>query len=90
MGDSFTTEAFTLLGVGVAAIALRVVARATAVGLRGFQFDDYLMCVAAVCPPMSLIMDFANPLTGHLCSRDSNSIYRRRMVPRTCEQWHDG
>ena len=48
MGDSFTTEAFTLLGVGVAVIALRVVARATAVGFKHFQFDDYLMCAAAV------------------------------------------
>lgn len=47
MGD-FTTEAFTLLGVGIAVIALRIVARATAVGFKGFQFDDYLMCVAAV------------------------------------------
>lgn len=48
MGDSFTTEAFTLLGVGILAIALRIVARATSVGIKGFQFDDYLMCVAAV------------------------------------------
>lgn len=48
MGDSFTTEAFSLLGVGIAVIALRIVARATAVGIKGFQFDDYLMCVAAV------------------------------------------
>ncbi|KAF1929000.1 uncharacterized protein M421DRAFT_61593 [Didymella exigua CBS 183.55] len=48
MGDSFTTEAFTLLGVGIAIIALRIVARATTVGFKHFQFDDYLMCVAAV------------------------------------------
>lgn len=48
MGDSFTTEAFTLLGVGIAVIALRIVARATAVGFKHFQFDDYLMCIAAV------------------------------------------
>ncbi|KAJ4412784.1 hypothetical protein N0V91_000546 [Didymella pomorum] len=48
MGDSFTTEAFTLLGVGVAVIALRIIARATAVGFKHFQFDDYLMCAAAV------------------------------------------
>ncbi|KAF9701158.1 hypothetical protein EKO04_000556 [Ascochyta lentis] len=48
MGDSFTTEAFTLLGVGVAVIVLRTAARATAVGVKGFQFDDYLMCVAAI------------------------------------------
>ncbi|GME54278.1 hypothetical protein GTA08_BOTSDO03595 [Neofusicoccum parvum] len=48
MADSFTTEAFTLLGVGVVVIALRTVARATSVGIGGFQFDDYLMLVAAV------------------------------------------
>lgn len=48
MGDSFMTEAFTLLGMGVAVIALRIIARATAVGIKGLQFDDYLMCVAAV------------------------------------------
>jgi hypothetical protein len=48
MGDSFTTEAFTLLGVGIAVIALRIVARAISVGIKRFQFDDYLMCVAAV------------------------------------------
>ncbi|KAH6637523.1 hypothetical protein C7974DRAFT_142926 [Boeremia exigua] len=48
MADSFTTEAFTLLGVGTAFIALRIVARAVAVGVHKFQFDDYLMCFAAV------------------------------------------
>ncbi len=48
MADSFTTEAFTLLGVGIAIIILRVIARVIAVGIKRFQFDDYLMCVAAV------------------------------------------
>ena len=57
MGTSFTTEAFTLLGVGIAVIALRIVARATAVGFRHFQFDDYLMCVAAVGTSKALALD---------------------------------
>lgn len=51
MAASFTTEAFTLLGVGIAVIALRLVARAVAVGFKHFQFDDYLMCGAAVRIP---------------------------------------
>ncbi|KAF1961445.1 hypothetical protein CC80DRAFT_237658 [Byssothecium circinans] len=48
MANAFTTEAFTLLGVGITVVALRTVARATVVGVKHFQFDDYLMCVAAV------------------------------------------
>lgn len=55
MGDSFTTEAFTLLGVGIAVIALRIFARANAVGIKAFQFDDYLMCVAAVSTILPLL-----------------------------------
>src|SRR5690242_18189239 len=89
MGDSFATEAFTLLGVGIAVIALRVVARATAVGFRRFQFDDYLMCFAAVCLPVSLPLNLANSTTDYLCTGDCYSIRCWRLVPRTCKQWHD-
>ncbi|KAB2576770.1 hypothetical protein DBV05_g4570 [Lasiodiplodia theobromae] len=48
MASSFTTEAFSLLSVGIVAIALRIIARTTSVGVRDLQFDDYLMCGAAV------------------------------------------
>ncbi len=48
MADAFTTEAFTLLGVGVTVVALRTYARITAVGIRKFQADDYLMLFATV------------------------------------------
>ncbi|KAF2139766.1 uncharacterized protein K452DRAFT_232126 [Aplosporella prunicola CBS 121167] len=48
MADSFTTEAFTLLSVGIVVIALRTTARITSVGVRGFHLDDYLILVAAV------------------------------------------
>lgn len=47
--DSFTTEAFTLLGIGLGVIGLRTGLRYNQVGgLRGFQADDYLMLVAAM------------------------------------------
>lgn len=46
--DAFTTEAFTLLGVGLFVITLRTIARLTSVGLGGLKADDYLMILAAV------------------------------------------
>ncbi|PSN68241.1 hypothetical protein BS50DRAFT_573179 [Corynespora cassiicola Philippines] len=48
MADSFTTEAFTLLAVGISVVVIRTTARALAVGFRGFHFDDYLMPCATV------------------------------------------
>jgi hypothetical protein len=46
--SAFVTEAFTLLGVGLLVIGLRIVARITHKGIRGLQADDYLMVLAAV------------------------------------------
>ena len=89
MSDPFTTEAFSLLGVGIFVIALRSYARITSVGFRGLQFDDYLMCVAAVRIADPLVLVFANPVAGHILPRDGSSIHRRRMVPRSRKQWHD-
>ena len=48
MADSFNTEAFTLLGVGVLLIALRTIARIRSAGFHGLAADDYLMVLAAV------------------------------------------
>lgn len=44
----FTTEAWTLLAIGLFITILRTYARARAVGLKGLQADDYLVWVAAV------------------------------------------
>lgn len=46
--DSFTTEAFALLGIGLGFIILRTYARISVVGFRRLEADDYLMVVAAV------------------------------------------
>ncbi|CAK7225147.1 hypothetical protein SCUCBS95973_005762 [Sporothrix curviconia] len=48
MADSFTTEAFTLLAIGLCFIFLRIYARLSKIGMSGFKADDYLMMVAAV------------------------------------------
>ncbi|KAJ8108444.1 hypothetical protein OPT61_g8169 [Boeremia exigua] len=87
--DSFTTEAFTLLGVGIAVIVLRTVARTIAVGVKGFQFDDYLMCVAAVRITELLVLVFAKAGAGHILVRNGRSLHRRRLVAWACEQRHD-
>jgi hypothetical protein len=46
--SNFTTEAFTLLGIGLAIIGLRWYVRISAVGIRGLQPDDYLMVLVVV------------------------------------------
>lgn len=46
--DDFTIEAFTLLGLAIVTIVIRVVARFLTVGVKNFQLDDYLMPVAGV------------------------------------------
>jgi hypothetical protein len=46
--NPFIIEAFTLLGVSLTVVFLRTYARATSVGIRRFQLDDYMMLVAAV------------------------------------------
>ena len=41
-------EAFTLLAVALTIVFLRTYARASSVGVRRFQLDDYVMLLAAV------------------------------------------
>lgn len=54
--DSFTIEAFTLLGTGIFIIGLRLFARITAVGIKNLALDDYLMCLAAVSLSSPLLL----------------------------------
>ncbi|KAL4920919.1 hypothetical protein BDW62DRAFT_220364 [Aspergillus aurantiobrunneus] len=48
MGNAYT-ESFTLLGIGLVFILLRVYVRWTQVGPSSFQADDHLMPLAGVC-----------------------------------------
>ncbi|KAB8210705.1 hypothetical protein BDV34DRAFT_220379 [Aspergillus parasiticus] len=47
-GDDFTIEAFTLLGIAIVTIAIRIAARWITAGPRNFQLDDFLMPLAGV------------------------------------------
>ena len=48
MDDNFVIEAFTLLGLAIIIISLRIIARWIMVGLKNFWLDDYLMLLAGV------------------------------------------
>lgn len=50
----FNVEAFTLLGIALAATVLRTYARVSAVGIRNLKPDDYLVWVGAVRTMSSL------------------------------------
>jgi hypothetical protein len=46
--EQFTIEAFTLLAVGICVTILRTAARIKIVGVKGLQWDDFLVWVGTV------------------------------------------
>ncbi|KAK3988495.1 hypothetical protein QBC44DRAFT_100121 [Cladorrhinum sp. PSN332] len=58
MGE-FAIEAFTLLGIGVSFIGLRLYSRISIVGLKHLQPDDYLMVLAAVIYSVGTYLAFS-------------------------------
>lgn len=93
---SFTTEAFSELAVGLTIIGVRTGVRLNLVGIKGFQLDDYLMLVAAVCLAfISCICSFLKQhfliqwFTGHIFTGDNSSILCWSMVVWSRQQWND-
>ncbi len=48
MSENFVAEFFSLLGIALVVISLRIVSRISSLGLRRLQLDDYLMVLAGV------------------------------------------
>lgn len=48
MAENSTAEAFSLLGISLIVILLRLISRISLLGIRQLQLDDYLMAVAGV------------------------------------------
>ncbi|KAJ5657804.1 uncharacterized protein N7484_001453 [Penicillium longicatenatum] len=57
--SQFIVEGFSLLGVSIFLIALRIVARWAMVGWKNFQADDYLMVLAGVVYAMETAAAYA-------------------------------
>ncbi|KAM4060959.1 hypothetical protein HRG_012924 [Hirsutella rhossiliensis] len=66
----FTTEAWTLLAIGVLVTLLRTYARTRAVGCQGLQADDYLVWVAATLYVAETILAFC---VGHVAHGLANN-----------------
>jgi hypothetical protein len=68
-GDDFTIEAFTLLGIAIITIVIRIVARWITAGPRNFQLDDYLMPLAGVCGSFIPFPTIDQPKDTHIANR---------------------
>ncbi|KAL1641261.1 hypothetical protein SLS58_006163 [Diplodia intermedia] len=88
MASSFTTEAFSLLGVGIVVIALRVIARTTSVGVTNLQFDDYLMCGAAVIYSLETATAYAVGAWWFGLANNGMMDEQRRTLDPTSHEYH--
>ena len=62
---AFATEAFTLLGIGLFVISLRLYVRISTAGIKHLYVDDYLMVLAA-----------ASGLIGHAARAPTDCWFR--------------
>lgn len=88
--DAFVTEAFVLLALAWIVIFLRTYARASSVGIKKFQLDDYWMLVAGVSvPSIATPWSRFNRFAGCLRPRDCDGLRRGSLVEGPCQQWND-
>ncbi|KAK8115889.1 hypothetical protein PG984_012391 [Apiospora sp. TS-2023a] len=80
--DHYTTEAFTLLGIGLGVIAVRTYIRIHAIGMKGLQSDDYLMWVVAFAFIIETMIAY---MVGHywqgLANSSMTNAYRKMLSP---------
>lgn len=86
MANAFTTEAFTLLGIGVLFVALRTACRLATVGVKGLWADDYLMIFATVIYALETATAYAVGAWWHgLANNGMTDEYRRLLDPNSAE-----
>lgn len=85
--DSFTKEAFTLLGVGLGVITLRLIARITTVGYKRLQADDYLMVVAAAVYSVETYLAYSVGAYWHGLANNGMTDEQRRLLDPASEEY---
>lgn len=88
--SDFTTEAFTLLGIGLGVIGFRTYARFHVAGLKGLEADDYLMMLAAVGRFRSPSEYDLLTCLGRVLGRDGPRLFSRSILAWPRQQWYDG
>ncbi|KAB5576354.1 hypothetical protein GE09DRAFT_936479, partial [Coniochaeta sp. 2T2.1] len=85
--DAFTTEAFTLLGVGLFVIALRTAARISSVGMGGLKADDYLMVLAAGVYSVETYLAYSVGAYWHGLANNGMTDEQRRLLSPSSEEY---
>ncbi|KAF7543930.1 hypothetical protein G7046_g9902 [Stylonectria norvegica] len=85
--SDFTTEAFTLLGIGLSVIGLRTYARITAVGFRRLEADDYLMIVAAITYSIETALAYSVGAYWHGLANSGMTDEQRRTLDPASEEF---
>ncbi|KAH8686394.1 hypothetical protein BGZ61DRAFT_533936 [Ilyonectria robusta] len=84
---SFTTEAFTLLGVGIAFIILRWIVRINAVGFRGLQADDFLMVLVVLSYSIETIQGYNVGALAHGLANNTMSDVERTLLDPNSDEY---
>ncbi|KAM7211357.1 hypothetical protein V8F06_013265 [Rhypophila decipiens] len=85
--DSFTTEAFTLLGVGISIIGLRLYARITTVGFSRLQADDALMVLAAIVYSVETALAYSVGAYWKGLANNAMTDEQRRLLDPSSEEY---
>ncbi|KAJ4300075.1 hypothetical protein N0V88_002744 [Collariella sp. IMI 366227] len=78
--DSFVKEAFSLLGVGLFIIGLRLYVRISTAGLKGLHVDDYFMVVAAVAYSVETYLAYSVGAFWHGLANNGMTDEQRRLL----------
>ncbi|KAL8350212.1 hypothetical protein RB598_005512 [Gaeumannomyces tritici] len=86
--NNFVIENWTLLGIGLSVIALRLYARISAVGITKLQADDYLMVAAAVVYSGESYLAYSvGAFWRGLANNGMTDEQRAALVPESEEWW---
>ncbi|KAB8227200.1 hypothetical protein BDV23DRAFT_191355 [Aspergillus alliaceus] len=86
-GDDFTIEAFTLLGIAIVTIAIRILARWITAGPRNFQLDDLLMPLAGVVYGLETGAAYCVGAWWHGLANNSMTDEQRATLSPTSEEY---